>query len=91
VCVWSGAVAVLQIRNWMAAASSGRRRKEIRRSWPNDGPKRQIVIIIIIIIIIIIERGGGRICWIAGRSYLKLDFLLSIVLFSTFLPFLFFL
>lgn len=43
--IWSGAVAVLQIRNWMAAASSGRRRKEIGRSWLENGPKRQIIII----------------------------------------------
>lgn len=44
---WSGAVAVLQIRHWMAAASSGRRRKEIGWSWLDNGLKRRIIIIII--------------------------------------------
>jgi hypothetical protein len=49
----------------MVAETSGRRWKEIGRSWPYKGPKRKtvvtilLIIIIIIIIIIISERGGG--------------------------------
>ena len=50
-------------KNWMVAETSGRRWKEIGRSWPYNGPKRKtvvtILLIIIIIIIIISERGGG--------------------------------